>query len=146
MCTIQVHQRIEEFRDNLPVIQTLGKPDMKERHWEKVSENVGFPLKADAALTLARIIDFGLGDYNSKFQVISESATKENNLEKALNKMIEEWVTMEFSVVPYRLTKPSLNLLEIYFFSTAGRAEHTFYHPSTTSNFCWTTISSKRKQ
>jgi Dynein heavy chain, N-terminal region 2 len=146
MCTIQVHQRIEEFRDNLPVIQTLGNPDMKERHWEKVSENVGFPLKADAALTLARIIDFGLGDYNSKFQVISESATKENNLEKALNKMIEEWVTMEFSVVPYRLTKPSLNLREIYFFSTAGRAEHTFYHPSTTSNFCWTTISSKRKQ
>lgn len=105
---IQVHQRIEEFRDNLPVIQTLGNPDMKERHWEKVSENVGFPLKADAALTLARIIDFGLGDYNSKFQVISESATKENNLEKALNKMIEEWVTMEFSVVPYRLTKPNV--------------------------------------
>lgn len=97
-----MHQRIEEFRDNLPVIQTLGNPDMKERHWEKVSENVGFPLKADAALTLARIIDFGLGDYNSKFQVISESATKENNLEKALNKMIEEWITIEFSVVPYR--------------------------------------------
>jgi len=97
-----VHQRIEEFRDNLPVIQTLGNPDMKERHWEKVSEIVGFPLKADTALTLARIIDFGLGDYNSKFQVISESATKENNLEKALNTMIEEWVTMEFSVVPYR--------------------------------------------
>ncbi|XP_065348136.1 dynein axonemal heavy chain 7-like [Cloeon dipterum] len=98
----KVHHCIEEFRDNLPVIQTLGNPDMKERHWEKVSEIVGFPLKADTSLTLARIIDFGLGDYNSKFQVISESATKENNLEKALNTMIEEWVTMEFSVVPYR--------------------------------------------
>lgn len=135
-----MHQRIEEFRDNLPVIQTLGNPDMKERHWEKVSENVGFPLKADAALTLARIIDFGLGDYNSKFQVISESATKENNLEKALNKMIEEWVTMEFSVVPYRLTKPKARFPQDFILiSTAGRAELIFYHPSTTSNFCSTT-------
>lgn len=76
---------------------------MKERHWEKVSEIVGFPLKADTSLTLAKIIDFGLGDYNSKFQVISESATKENNLEKALNQMVAEWAGMEFSVVPYRL-------------------------------------------
>jgi dynein heavy chain len=100
--TFKVRQRIEEFKDNLPVVQTLGNPDMKERHWEKVSEIVGFPLKADGSLTLARIIDFGLGDYNSKFQVISDSATKENNLEKALNLMVEEWADMEFSVVPYR--------------------------------------------
>lgn len=75
---------------------------MKERHWEKVSEIVGFPIRVDAELTLAKIIDYGLDEYISKFETISEAATKENNLEKALTKMKSEWTDQEFIVLPYR--------------------------------------------
>lgn len=87
----------------MPIIQTLGNPGMKDRHWEKVSEIVGFPIKVDADLTLAKIIDYGLDDYIEKFESISEAATKENNLEKNLTKMIAEWGDMEFSVLIYKL-------------------------------------------
>lgn len=78
---------------------------MKDRHWEKVSEIVGFPIKVDADLTLAKIIDYGLDDYIEKFESISEAATKENNLEKNLTKMIAEWADMEFSVLVYKFIK-----------------------------------------
>jgi dynein heavy chain len=86
----------------MPIIQTLGNPGMKERHWEKVSEIVGFPIKPGPDLVLAKVIDFGLEEFLPRFEALSESATKENNLEKALNKMQKEWSEMQFDVIPYR--------------------------------------------
>lgn len=97
-----MREQIEEFKEHMPIIQTLGNPGMKDRHWEKVSEIVGFPIKVDSELTLAKIIDYGLDDYIEKFESISEAATKENNLEKNLNKMIAEWADQEFSVLIYK--------------------------------------------
>lgn len=99
-----MREKIEEFKEHMPIIQTLGNPGMKERHWEKVSEIVGFPIKVDDDLTLEKIIDYGLDDYIEKFEAISEAATKENNLEKNLNKMKAEWQDMEFVILVYRDT------------------------------------------
>ncbi|XP_071052662.1 dynein axonemal heavy chain 7-like isoform X1 [Onthophagus taurus] len=99
-----VCERIEAFKDHMPIIQTLGNPGMKERHWEKISEIVGFPIVLDDDLTLAKVIDFGLDDYIDKFEGISEAATKENNLEKSLAKMKADWVGVEFSVLVYKDT------------------------------------------
>lgn len=95
---------IETFKVNMPTIQTLGNPGMKERHWEQISEMVGFPIKISPDLTLERIIEFGLEEYLPKFETISESATKENNLERAMNKMFVEWKEMAFTVNAYRDT------------------------------------------
>lgn len=75
---------------------------MKDRHWEKVSEIIGFPIKVSEELTLSRVIDYNLDEYLSKFVPISDSATKENNLEKQMNSMINEWSDMAFTVNPYR--------------------------------------------
>ncbi|KAJ8952271.1 hypothetical protein NQ318_007438 [Aromia moschata] len=102
--TTTVREEIEEFKEHMPIIQTLGNPGMKARHWEKVSELVGFPIKVDDDLTLEKIIDYGLDDYVEKFEAISESATKENNLEKNLNKMVGEWKDVEFSILVYKDT------------------------------------------
>lgn len=86
----------------MPIINTLGNPGMKARHWEKVSEIVGFPITVDDSLTLEKIIDYGLGDYISKFESISEAATKENSLERNLDKMMNEWEELTFEVLSYR--------------------------------------------
>lgn len=85
------------------MVKTLGNPDLKERHWEKVSEVIGFPLRVNEELTLAKIFDYGLEEYVPKFQLISDSATKENILEKELNGMINEWKDLKFKVTPFRL-------------------------------------------
>lgn len=75
---------------------------MKIRHWEKVSENVGFPITVDDSLTLEKIIDYGLTEYISKFEIISEAATKENSLELNLDKMMNEWGELSFEIISYR--------------------------------------------
>lgn len=50
-----VRVKIEEFREHMPLISNLGNPGMKSRHWTQVSEIVGFPIKVDENMTLARV-------------------------------------------------------------------------------------------
>ncbi|XP_072937032.1 dynein axonemal heavy chain 7 [Epargyreus clarus] len=99
-----VREKMDDFKTNMPIIQTLGNPGMKLRHWEKISEIVGFPIVVDDELSLEKVIDFNLVDYIEKFEGISEAATKENNLERALDKMMKEWADLRFEILPYKDT------------------------------------------
>lgn len=99
-----IKNSIDEFKLHLPLINTLGNPGMRDRHWEQVSEIIGFPIKKSPDMTLEKVIDYGLAEYVTKFEPISESATKENNLDKSMNKMINEWSDMNFVVNAYRDT------------------------------------------
>ncbi|KAF2360954.1 Dynein heavy chain domain-2 [Trinorchestia longiramus] len=99
---IAVRQRIEQFREHLPLVLTLGNPGLKERHWEKISEVVGYPLRSDPSTTLQRVIDSNLEEYLSKFENISEAASKEHVFEKNLEKMKGMWQDMELALKPHR--------------------------------------------
>ncbi|XP_073942137.1 dynein axonemal heavy chain 7-like, partial [Choristoneura fumiferana] len=99
---ITVRQKMDEFKTHLPIIQTLGNPGMKARHWEKISEIVGFPIIVDEEMSLQKVIDFNLDSYIEKFESISEAATKENNLEKMLDKMMKEWADLRFEINPHK--------------------------------------------
>ncbi|XP_011298266.1 dynein heavy chain 7, axonemal-like [Fopius arisanus] len=99
-----VRDKIEDFKDRVPVIMTLGNPGMKPRHWDQVSGIVGFPIKVDAELTLGKILNMGLDSYIDKFEGIAEAATKESSLEKLMDKMQKDWQNMFFTVNPYKET------------------------------------------
>lgn len=59
-----VRVSVEEFREHMPLILTLGNPGMKSRHWEQVSEIVGFPIKVDEYMTLAKVSFFSIFSYS----------------------------------------------------------------------------------
>lgn len=83
--------KVEEFKDNLPLVQTLFNPGLRDRHWEQISEIVGYPLKPDDDMCLSKLVDMNLENYIPRFEGISEAASKEYSLEKALEKMKQEW-------------------------------------------------------
>ncbi len=45
---------------------------------------------------LFQILDMGLDEYVAKFEKISEAATKEFNLERSMQQMVDDWADMEF--------------------------------------------------
>lgn len=100
-----IRERIEEFRERMPLVMTLGNPGMKRRHWEQVSAIIGIPIKIDAELTLGKILSMALDSYVAQFEGISEAATKENTLEKGMEKMQKDWVDLAFTVNPYKDTE-----------------------------------------
>lgn len=75
----------------MPLVQTLFNPGMRERHWEKISEIVGYSIKPDDTSCLSKFVDMNLEPFIPKFDSISEAASKEFALEKALEKMKHEW-------------------------------------------------------
>ncbi|XP_050432703.1 dynein axonemal heavy chain 7-like isoform X2 [Adelges cooleyi] len=97
-----VKQSVEAFRDHIPVVLTLGNLGLKDRHWEKISEIIGFPLHPNQNLTLAKIMDYNLDEFVPKFEVVSEGASKETALEKKLEAMEDEWKDLCFTLLPYR--------------------------------------------
>ncbi|XP_031440303.1 dynein axonemal heavy chain 7 [Clupea harengus] len=106
----RVKQEVEAFRENLPLVQVLCNPGLRDRHWESMSEVAGFPLKPqeEAAASVAFFLPLRLEAHLANFELISEAASKEHSLEKAMERMAGEWGEIEFSLLPYRETGTSI--------------------------------------
>ncbi|GAU94329.1 hypothetical protein RvY_06121 [Ramazzottius varieornatus] len=100
----KVKGKIEQFKEFIPLINTLCNPGLRGRHWEQVSGVVGYTLKPSNELTLSKLVHLKLGAFISQFEVISEAATEEYSIEKTLNKMKDDWKELEFTLLPYRET------------------------------------------
>ena len=98
----EVKQQVTDFKEHLPMVQALCNGGMRERHWERMSEVAGFDMTPDEEATLNKYLEMNLGSNLEAFEVISEAASKEHSLEKALHTMKGEWEELEFAVSPYR--------------------------------------------
>lgn len=75
---------------------------MRERHWKQISDLVGAEVIHDPETSLADMVEQGVHVFSTQLEEIEQYASKEYSLERALNKMKEEWIGIKFEVVPYR--------------------------------------------
>ena len=78
-------------------VHALCNPGLRGRHWEQISSVVGFSLEPDSSFTLSRIIEMEVGNHRSELQSISEQATKEAQIESALETMRKNWQDLQLS-------------------------------------------------
>lgn len=86
----------------MPEILTLGNISLKDRHWNAISKIVGFSIHPNQKLTLQKILTLNLGKFVPQFEIISDGASKENDLEKRLSIMIDEWKDLNFTILKYK--------------------------------------------
>ncbi|XP_015178312.1 PREDICTED: dynein heavy chain 7, axonemal, partial [Polistes dominula] len=99
-----VLDKIEDFKDRIPVVLTLGNPGIKARHWAQISTITDISIQFDDELTLGKVLNMHLDRYIGQLEGISEAATKENTLERAMDKMEKEWSDLVFTINLYKDT------------------------------------------
>ena len=107
VCNV-TQEEMKEFREHIPVISIMCNRGMRSRHWKQMSDIAGFDLTPDAGTTLRKMLKLSLEEYMEQFEGISAAATKEFSLEKAMNKMLEEWDDVVFNLIAYRETGVSI--------------------------------------
>lgn len=100
----EVKQWITEFLPFAPLIQALRNPGMRERHWEQVSEKLGFEFKMDDKLTFTKCLELRLQDHVESIVKVGEFAAKEFQIETALDDMAKQWEPIDLEMRPYKQT------------------------------------------
>lgn len=100
----KIKAQVNEFSPEVPMIVTLRNPGMRDRHWEKIADQLHVDIMPIEDFTTEQIIKMNLKDSLELIQKIGESAAKEYQIEQALVKMEKEWENMMLSIHPYRET------------------------------------------
>ena len=88
----------------VPMIAALRNPGMRDRHWEQIGEEIKQELNPDESFTLKAGLEMGIMDHEERIIKIADVAGKEFSIEQALDKMQDEWSTVELELKEYRET------------------------------------------
>lgn len=95
---------MEEFKPFVPLAMALRTEGMKDRHWEGISEKVGFEVKPFEGFTFNQCLQMDLYKFSEEIVDIGEKAAKEYNIEQSLVKMKRDWETIDFNLLPFKTT------------------------------------------
>ncbi len=101
---VTIKTRLEKFKINLPIIQVLCNPGLKDRHWTMMNEKLGFEITPTADTTLKEMLKYDkiLEKHIEELNEVAALASKEYALEQALKKMKNNWDAMSFNFVAYK--------------------------------------------
>ncbi len=112
-------------QEHLPLITAICNPGLRDRHWSSLAEVVGFEIRRDEVTSLKRLLEYDIATHIIKLVEISDSASREWSIEKALDKMMTDWKGLAFELGPWKETGGCLRLCRCKVFaanSTARKA------------------------
>ncbi|CAD5220685.1 unnamed protein product [Bursaphelenchus xylophilus] len=95
----QLKAEIEQFRHHIPVLEVMSCPRLNERHWQKMSDIVGFNLAQYANATVAQITELNLNLYVSKLKPIAFIAEREGAIADQANFITDFWTEASFNMI-----------------------------------------------
>ena len=61
-----VKGKIDRFKLHMPVLSCICSPGIRDRHWEAMSDIVGFDIKPQGETSLFTMLEYGLNKYLDK--------------------------------------------------------------------------------
>ncbi|KAG2454516.1 hypothetical protein HYH02_000363 [Chlamydomonas schloesseri] len=104
----KLKEDIEAFRKYSQLLTDACNPALQAHHWAQVLQGLlGRPADNPAPgdpVSVAQLIEWGALEQAEALSNISGAASKELSLRRALSRMKEDWVGVEFKMVPYKDT------------------------------------------
>ncbi|NWH35887.1 DYH1 protein, partial [Chloropsis hardwickii] len=101
---MEFRNKMDDFKQYVPLIQGLRNPGMRSRHWEMLSNQVKADVQLDPSMTFGHCLELNLQDHMESVLKVAETASKEYAIENALKKIEAEWKSVSFIVVLYKNT------------------------------------------
>ncbi|KAL4427402.1 hypothetical protein ABPG74_009674 [Tetrahymena malaccensis] len=104
ICSIaqKIKAEIEEFKPKVPLMVGLRQKGMKERHWQDISNKIGFEVKPTPDFTFTKVLDLGLMKIVDHCVDVGERAAKEFQIENMLFDMKSIWENVNFQFKEYK--------------------------------------------
>ena len=93
------------YLPQLPVITDLRNPTLKQRHWDVISEILGYEFSDEEPLTLGKLSEINAFKSGERLQEVSGQASSEASLEAILKKVEDSWKSTELMVLPHKDSK-----------------------------------------
>ena len=97
-----VKNDLDQYKPLVPIAVALRKDGMKDRHWEQLSQAVGFEVKPTEDFNFQNLVDLNLVDHIPACEDIGDRASREYTIEVELAKMKQEWDAIEFFLIPFK--------------------------------------------
>ena len=97
-----IQEQVKTFKECLPVVHILCNPGLRPRHWEKMCAIAGFKVTPDSGTSLRKMLKYDLEPHLEAFEAVSVAASKEFSLEKAMQRMEDDWDPILFLTTAYR--------------------------------------------
>lgn len=98
----QIRLKIDKFRVYIPILESICRQGLNERHWEQISQELGEKIYPKKYPSLSTMVDLDIVKIQDKLEEISNAAGKEYDLNMQLIKMQDEWKDMRFDITRYR--------------------------------------------
>ena len=92
--TQQVKAECDAFAPKVNVITALLTKGMRDRHWQQLSQAVGFKLHPSMAACIPELMERGIGDHTPELTRVARVAAREYELEESLHKMENAWAEL----------------------------------------------------
>uniref|UniRef100_A0A8C3EP56 Dynein axonemal heavy chain 1 n=1 Tax=Corvus moneduloides TaxID=1196302 RepID=A0A8C3EP56_CORMO len=101
---MEFRDKMDDFKQYVPLIQGLRNPGMRSRHWEMLSSQIKADVELEPSMTFGHCLELNLQDHMESILKVAETASKEYAIESALNKVENEWKSVAFIVTLYKDT------------------------------------------
>ena len=61
--TEQFKEKLDNFKENLPLLKIFCNPGIRDRHWERMTKIIGFDLKPGLDTPLSTMVEYNLGRF-----------------------------------------------------------------------------------
>ena len=96
-------EKVDQFKKALPLIQDLRNEALRDRHWSQLMEHIGKVFDPKGSdFTLSKVVDLGLPNYGELVSSLSNSASKELMVERAVIGLQNTWSSMELDIMKYK--------------------------------------------
>lgn len=98
----KLREEVMEMNKQLPAIELITRPGIKDRHWNEIFETIDLPISSIKDINLNKLLENDLLQHINKIELTVDQASKEFTLEKALTRMQKEWENMNFVILNYK--------------------------------------------